>query len=143
MNKSGLKENTMNSICHHVGLFAKKPGELIKFYTEKFGFEEGESKVIPGELVEKIFGLFAPCTLTKLKLGQVTLEIISPDKLNLKERFEDTLGYNHWGLGVGDNEAFSQKLKARGVSLVEIESKGRSIFFAKDPEGNLIEIYTV
>ena len=133
----------MKSICNHVGLFAKKPRELIKYYTEKFGFEEKESKVIPGEVAEKIFGLFAPCTLTKLKLGQVTLEIISPDNLKLKERFEDTTGFNHWGLGVEDNETFSQKLKVRGVSLVEIESKGRSIFFTKDPEGNLIEIYKV
>ena len=124
-----------------MGLFTKNPRKLIQFYTEKFGFEEGESKTIPEELVKKIFDLSTPCTLTKLNLGQVTLEIISPDNLNLIERSEDTAGYNHWSLGVEDNEAFSQDLKAKGVSLVEIESKGRFIYFAKDPEGNLIEIY--
>lgn len=131
----------MTCHCNHIGLFTNNPLQLIIFYSEKLGFEEGETKILSRKLMERIFRIPSSSTLTKLKLGQVTLEIISPQELNVKKRDNDVSGYNHWGLGVKKKEEFCQKLKEKGVQVIEVESSGRSIFFVKDPEGNLIEIY--
>jgi len=131
----------MISYCHHFGICTNSPQKMIKFYKEKLDFEEEKAKLVPRELMEQIFGIPSACTLTKLKLGQIILEIISPQNFNLKKREFDISGYNHWGLGVKKKEEFCQSLKDRGVPVLEVESKGRYIFFIKDPEGNLIEIY--
>lgn len=127
--------------CHHLGIFTGNPQNLIKFYTEKLGFEEGETKLVSKDLMEKIFGIPSTCTLAKLRLGQSILEIITPQNLNLKRRDSDISGYNHWALGVADKEKFCQKLKQKGVTVLQVEREGRKIFFVEDPEGNLIEIY--
>lgn len=127
--------------CHHLGVFTSNPQNLIKFYTEKLGFEEGETKLVSEDLMEKIFGIRSTCTLTKLRLGQSILEIITPQNLNLKRRESDISGYNHWALGVTDKNKFSQELRQKGVNILQVEREGRKIFFVEDPEGNLIEIY--
>ncbi|NIM90799.1 MAG: hypothetical protein GTO17_07615 [Candidatus Aminicenantes bacterium] len=127
--------------CHHIGLFTNDPKSLIKFYTEKLGFDEEATKIVSAELMDKIFGIKSPCTLTKLKLGQIVLEVIAPQGLNLKPRDFDVSGYNHWALGVADKERFCQELKQKGVAVLEVEREDRKIFFVKDLEGNLIEIY--
>jgi len=127
--------------CHHLGIFTNNSQDLIQFYTEKLGFQEGETKLISRDLMEQIFGIPSPCTLTKLKLGQSVLEIISPQNLKLKARGPHISGYNHWALEVSDKEKFSQDLRQKGVIVLEVERGGRKIFFIRDPEGNLIEVY--
>ena len=127
--------------CHHLGIFTNNPKSLIKFYTEKLGFNEEATKLVSAELMDRIFGIPAPCTLTKLKLGQGVLEVIAPQGLNLKRRDLDVSGYNHWALGVADKEKFCQELKQKRVAVLELEREDRRIFFVKDPDGNLIEIY--
>jgi len=132
---------TMTPSCHHLGIFTNNPSSLIKFYKEKLGFEEGGTKLVSRDLMEKIFGIPSSCSLTKLRLGQSVLEIISPQSLNLKRKEYDISGYNHWALEVADKEKFCQELRQKGVVVLEVEREDRRIFFVKDPEGNLIEIY--
>lgn len=131
----------MENYCHHIGIFTNSPSEMIRFYTEKLGFEEEGSKRVPENLIKEIFGVSSPCAVTKLKYGTVLLEILAPLNLELKKRPDDVTGYNHWSLGVSNKEVFSQELRKKGVSLLEIEKNGRFIYFVKDPEGNLIELY--
>jgi catechol 2,3-dioxygenase-like lactoylglutathione lyase family enzyme len=133
----------MNTFCHHFGILSKNPEKLKKFYTESLGFEEGETRLLPADLVDQIFSIFSPCYLTKLKRGSVLLEIFSLTDLQTHEREWTTVGYNHWGMGVEDKERFVQDLKQKNVPVMEIEHSGRMIYFIKDPEGNLIEIYEV
>jgi len=131
----------MGNICHHVGIFTNNPRELIRFYTEKLGFEVEGEKTVSEELLRGIFGLLSPCTLTKLRFDKVILEILTPQNLELKKRPNDVKGYNHWSLGVQNKEAFTEELKKKGVLVLEFEKNGHFIYFVKDPEGNLIEIY--
>lgn len=131
----------MTKICNHIGLCTNNPQQLITFYTENLGFKEGETKLLSKDLMRRIFGISSSGRLTKLRLGQITLEIISLKDLKVKKRDNDISGFNHWGLGVKENEKFCKYLKEKGVPVVEIESKGKTLFFVKDPEGNLIEIY--
>jgi len=131
----------MSYFCHHIGIFTTNPQKLIKFYKEKMGLEEGETKVVSRDLMEHIFGIQSSSKITKLKFGQVILEIISPQNLNLRKRDQDISGYNHWSLGVKNKEEFCLELKKKGVPVLEVEKEARFIYFIKDPEGNLIEIY--
>jgi len=135
----------MNEVyrCHHIGICTSSPRELINFYTEKLGFREGETKHLSRDLMEEIFGIPFPASLTKLEYGQAVLELISPEGLEIGERDFNISGYNHWGFAVEDKVEFCRKLREQGVEVIKVESKGRPIFFIKDPEGNLIEIYEV
>lgn len=134
-----MRKTTIPSY-HHLGIFTNNPQSLIQFYKEIFGFEVEKTKPVSRDLMEQIFRIPSPCTLTKLSLGQIILEIISPQNLNLKRREYEISGYNHWALEVADKEKFCQNLKQKGVAVLEVKSDDRKIFFAKDPEGNLIEI---
>lgn len=131
----------MRGECNHIGLFSRNPEALIRFYTEKMDFEQLGSKTISKEWMTQIFGMPAPCQLIKLRLGSVVLEIFVSGSKKLKGRFTPSEGYNHWGLGVEDKEAFIHKMERRGVPVLKLEGDGRFIYFLADPDGNLIEIY--
>lgn len=132
----------MINYIHHIGVFTNNPRELAQFYTEKLGFKKEGTKIVPENLMKGIFDILRSCKLTKLKYGQIVIEIISPqDNNKLKQKENDITGYNHWSLGVEDKEVFCQELINKGVSVMRIENKGRFVCFVKDPDGNLIEIY--
>jgi catechol 2,3-dioxygenase-like lactoylglutathione lyase family enzyme len=133
----------MNIFCHHFGILARNPEKLKEFYVNWLGFEEGETRLLPVDLVEQIFSIPSFCYLTKLKRGSLVLEVFSLTGVNTQERKSVTVGYNHWGMGVEDKQRFVKDLKQKGVPVMEIEHSGRMIYFVKDPEGNLIEIYEV
>jgi catechol 2,3-dioxygenase-like lactoylglutathione lyase family enzyme len=133
----------MNIFCHHFGILARNPKKLKEFYIKKLGFEEGETRLLPADLVNQIFSIPSPCYLTKLKRDSLVLELFSLTDMDTENRKSVTAGYNHWGLGVEDKERFVEDLKQNGVLVMEIEHSSRKIYFVKDPEGNLIEIYEV
>lgn len=133
----------MNIFCHHLGILTKDPEKLKDFYIKNLGFEEGETRLLPAGLVNQIFGIPSPCYLTKLKTDSLVLEVFSPADLQIQCRKSTSAGYNHWGMAVVNKEEFVRELKQKKVPLIEIEHSGRTIYFIKDPEGNLIEIYEV
>ena len=131
----------MNGSCDHIGLFSQKPEILVPFYTEKLGFEYQGSKSISEEWMSQIFGMPAACQLIKLRFGTAIIEIFVPSSGKLEDNIMPSQGYNHWGLGVEDKEFFVRELESNGVPVLKLEGTGRFIYFIKDPEGNLIEIY--
>ena len=138
MSRRGEK---MNGSCDHVGLFCQNPKKLIPFYTEKMGFDNLGTKSISKEWMTQIFGMPAACQLIKLRFGSAILEIFVPETGELGKNIYPSEGYNHWGLGVKDKETFVRELEKKGVPILKLEGTGRFIYFVKDPEENLIEIY--
>jgi catechol 2,3-dioxygenase-like lactoylglutathione lyase family enzyme len=133
----------MNVFCHHFGILARNPDKLKEFYVKYLGFKEGEARLLPADLVDQIFSIPSPCYLTKLSRGSLVLEVFSLTNIDTQERKSATVGYNHWGMGVEDKGQFVKDLKQNGVPVIEIQHSDRMIYFIKDPEGNLIEIYEV
>ena len=133
----------MNIFCHHFGILARNPEKLKDFYIKDLGFEQEETRLLPADLVNRIFGIPSPCTLTKLKSGSLVLEIFFLTERHTEKRESVTSGYNHWGMGVEDKKRFVRDLKRKNVPLIEVERSGHVIYFVKDPEENLIEIYEV
>ena len=129
------------SVCHHIGLFGQDPESLVSFYVEKLGFEHEGSKIISADWMDKIFGIPDACRLIKLVLGSAVVEIFVPQSGGSVCRTASSRGYNHWGLGVGNKETYVSRLEKKGVPLLKLEGTGKTIYFVKDPEGNLIEIY--
>jgi len=129
--------------CHHIGILTRNPETLIPFYTQGLGFSEGETRTLPAELIEKIFGFSSECRLTKLSSGSAIIEIFVPVNRDVGSRSVRAGGFNHWALEVEDKEAFIRILDERRVPVLKIDYTGRMIYFIKDPDGNLIEIYEV
>jgi len=125
----------------HLGLISNNPADLIRFYTGEMGFTEGESRTIPLELVRSLFGLPAECRMTKLHMGDITLEVFAPQGVELSTRTDEQAGYNHFGLWVEDKKRFCSGLAERGVEVIEAPYKDRFVYFVKDPDGNRIEIF--
>lgn len=129
------------NFCHHVGMFTNHPERLIRFYTEKLGFQKSSPKQVPQNIMESVFQIPSPCELLKLMKGQVVLEIFSCPGCDFKKRNPQAMGYNHWALIVEDKNSFLQGVQRKGVELIRADNKGRDVWFVKDPDGNLIEIY--
>ena len=127
--------------CHHIGILTRNPDIVIPFYTRGLGFDEGETRILPAELMEKIFGLASECRLTRLTKNRAVIEVFFPADSDVNDRKLCTMGYNHRALEVEDKEAYVHDLEDRHVPVMKIDHGGRTIFFLKDPEGNLIEIY--
>ncbi len=125
----------------HLGLISDDPTALIRFYTEKLGFSEGENRTIPSDLVHEIFGLPVECRMTKLHRGEMILEVFSPLGLEIEPRADTQAGYNHFGLWVEDKKQFCRQLAEQGVEVIETPYKDRFVYFVKDPDGNRIEIF--
>ncbi|MBN2246559.1 MAG: VOC family protein [Candidatus Aminicenantes bacterium] len=132
----------MEATSNHIGLITRNPKKLIDYYTSVLGFEEGDSRILEPELMEAIFGIPAEGKMTKLSFGKVVLEIFSCEA-DLKDRDIFGCGYNHWGLLVEDKEAFIKEKEAAGAYVAKIKNKDRFIYFLKDPDENLIEVFEV
>jgi len=130
----------MEATCNHIGLITRRPQTIINYYTSVLGFEQGESRTLSRDLMEAIFGIPIEATLTKLHFGKVILEVFSSDG-DLREKDIHGCGYNHWGLSVDDKEAFIHEKETAGAYVLRIKYKDRFIFFIKDPDGNLIEVF--
>lgn len=131
----------MNLKCHHVGIMTNNPRGLIDFYCAKLGFEESGTTLVSQDLMEHIFGIPTPCTLTKMRRDDVLLEILHPQRLELKQNPFDAAGMNHWSLGVKDRDSFMAELESKDMAVVEFQKDEKAIIFLKDPDGNLVEIY--
>lgn len=132
--------------CDHLGLFTDDVDRLALFYGEAFGFTVEKDEVLSLDLARSIFGVKSACRFVKLAAADreggavVALELFQPLDVKLDSRRGTAAGYNHWGLRVGDRAEVARALRNRGVPVVEVDRKGHSVFFVKDPDGNLIEL---
>jgi catechol 2,3-dioxygenase-like lactoylglutathione lyase family enzyme len=69
------------------------------------------------------------------------IEIISSDKIESFSRPERCAGINHWGMNVRDKDAAIRGFEKKGIPIIKFDARGKWIYFIKDPDGNLIEIY--
>ncbi|HDT11596.1 MAG TPA: VOC family protein [bacterium] len=130
----------MEATSNHIGLITRNLEAMINYYISVLGFKKGESRVLSRELMKAIFGITAEGKMTKLHYGKVVLEIFSCEE-GLQDKNILICGYNHWGLSVDDKETFIREKQAAGAFVKKIKYKDRFIYFIKDPEGNLIEVF--
>lgn len=133
---------THHKHCDHIGLFTGNTGRLCAFYITKLGFQQVKKETLSRELVQQIFGLSAECAFTRLVLDGILLEIfellLKTDDVPVRHH----RGYHHWGLSVGDREGFIEEMKKKDVETRAVTRNAHTVYFIKDPDGNMIEIRT-
>lgn len=155
---SGFKSQNIklkNSIIFsHTNLIAKNWRKLAKFYIEVFDCKPTfPERDIKGEWIDEM------CALEDVHLQGVhlqlpgfedgpTLEIFGYNKIGKDEPTQiNDFGFGHIAFRVDDVDAVLKKLLEYGGSMygkvIEAEVKGKGFLkavYAKDPEGNIIEI---
>lgn len=130
MNKSGNGSDQMLKIAGlgHVGLLAKDPVELSKFYRDLFGMED------VGQVPNGI-GPMGGMAFLSSRRQEENHELVF---------FQDAQGPHiaYKVASLADLRAWHTEIKARGLPIVRSWYHGSSYaFYFPDPEGHLIELY--
>ena len=135
--------------AHHVGITVSDLDQTVSFYRDKLGldlltrFEVGGDEFATGVGVPEAHAEFA-----HLDAGGTRLELVSYDSTTESssevgsESRIDAVGTTHVGLAVGDVEGCYAGLPDDVETLSEPQTteSGTTIFFVRDPEGNLVEV---
>ncbi len=124
----------------HIGLWTDNAFSLIKFYKNKLGFKLMSSQRLTKDIVKKIFGLNTTCCFYRLQSEGMMLELFEPHKKFSAKKQKIFSGINHFGLVVEDRETFIKNVFKQKIKILKIRRDGHSVYFIKDPDGNMIEI---
>ena len=127
--------------CDHIGIMTSNAETLIQFYAAKLGFEMEKDETLPASIAQEIFGITCDLRFVRMVLGDVKIELFEPIEVEEGRGNMVCGGYHHWGLHTGDREGVFERLRRDGVDVVEVrKNDGHVVYFARDPDGNLIEI---
>lgn len=126
----------------HIGLTCSDIERSKKFYMEIFGLSLLMEREVSGEDIKKIFGVASRVKLAHLMAENTVIELFEFADINDKKmNIPYNIGISHIALFVGDREKFTERLKALKVEVSRIERiDGTFVYFAKDPDGILIEL---
>lgn len=132
----------------HVGITVSDFNRAVKFYWEVFGCPLVGVSETPSERVRAFFGVDAPaptCRIGWIRVpGGGVLEIFAfePQQPPVEIPW-NRVGITHFSLNVRNLNGWHERLTRMGVECVsapERSPRGHSFFFAKDFDGNLIEL---
>lgn len=118
----------------HIGIAAKDPEVLCKWYCDVLGFEvifeipKTKHRRVPIYFIQ--FGT------------RTAIEIVpASDKRKVRREISDP-GFSHIAISVNDFDEAVKSLKSKGITFRDIRqtSVGWKLGYFDDPEGNLIEI---
>ncbi|MFB6092733.1 MAG: VOC family protein [Haloquadratum sp.] len=131
--------------AHHVGITVSDLDRTVSFYRDTLGldvlsrFSVGGASFATGVDVPG-----ASAEFVHLDAGEVRLELVSYDPIGDSEGESelDRPGATHVGLTVDDVEAQYEALPDDVETLSEPQTteSGTTLFFLRDPEGNLVEV---
>lgn len=135
----------------HVGLTVSDFGRAVRFYWDVFGCPLIAVSEMPPERVRAFFGISDPspkCTIGWIRLpdgGVVELFAFEPKEPKAALRWNSP-NFTHVALHVKGIDRWHQHLTANGVPCLSTPQKtpaGYSLFYAQDPDGNLIELIDI
>jgi len=132
----------------HTGITVRNMKEFVSFYADVFGCRLIGVTPADPDRVRAFFGVDAEapqCKIGWLRVpGGGILELFEFDPAMPPEGIPwNRIGLTHIGMDVVDARKWHQRLVERGVEIVsepEGSPRGHSFFFAKDCDGNLIEL---
>lgn len=131
--------------AHHVGVTVADLDQSVAFYRDTLGFTELARFSVGGEAFATGVGIAdAEASFVHLDAGGVRLELVSYDSTDesAADPQIDRAGATHLAFSIDDIEAYYETLPAdvETVSEPQTTESGTTIFFIRDPEGNLVEI---
>ena len=132
----------------HVGLTVRDFNTTVRFYWEVFGCPLVGVSETPPDRIRSFFGVDAPAPTLKIGWIRVpgggVLEICEfQPQLPAENVIWNRVGLTHFSLDVRNLQKWYDRLVEKGVEVVtkpERSPRGHSFFFAKDCDGNLIEL---
>jgi catechol 2,3-dioxygenase-like lactoylglutathione lyase family enzyme len=132
----------------HVGITVSDFSAAVKFYADVFGCPLVGVSDAPPDRVRTFFGVDAPAPSCKIGWIRVPgggiLEIFGFDpKLPPGAVVWNRIGLTHFSFNVRNTQKWYDYLVSKGVECVstpEQSPRGHWFFFAKDIDGNLIEM---
>lgn len=132
----------------HVGITVSDFNRFVQFYWDVFGCPLVGVSETPPERVRAFFGVDAPapsCRIGWIRVpGGAVLEIFEfqPQLANVPIPW-NRVGQTHFSFNVRNTQRWYDYLVAKGVEVVsrpEQSPRGHTFFFARDFDGNLIEL---
>jgi len=132
----------------HVGITVRDFNQFVQFYWDVFGCPLVGVADTPPDRVRTFFGVAGDpptCRIGWIRVpGGGILEIFEfQPKLASVAIPWNQVGLTHFSLNVRNTQKWYDYLKGKGVELVsppERSPRGHSFFFARDCDGNLIEM---
>ena len=120
---------------NHIAVFCSSEEESDTFYSNLLGLKKVNSRVLPSELIEKIFGVSIELKMVNYANDDIRFEVFIGDDKGL-----DVHKIGHACLEVDDREAFIKECEAMKLKINKIPRDDSFILFISDYEGNLFEI---
>ena len=124
----------------HAGIVVSSIKESVSFYEGMLGFKSQRSFELPPEIVRTVFGVFSYATVQVLSCDSGTLELFQFKDVKKAAAGPVTAGLNHFAVETEDLNSFIHNIKSKGGKLKSFSKDGRTIWFAVDPDGTLIEL---
>lgn len=124
----------------HLGITCKNISDSLKFYTENFDLVKIRESIVPQKETKQIFGVDSPAHIVTLKAeNNQEIELFEfPEANNNNCRMGNI---SHFALFVGNRRETLNKFIAKGLKTIYIDrGDNRFVYFAVDPDGNLIEL---
>jgi catechol 2,3-dioxygenase-like lactoylglutathione lyase family enzyme len=120
---------------HHIALVNTSEEKSDRFYHGLLGLDKKQSRLVPTEQMQKIFGIDQQAKLIYYGNDQGLLFEI------FVIGFQETVPVSHCCLMVADRTAFLQTGRHLGVAINQIpKPDGGSLVFVRDWDNNLFEI---
>jgi glyoxylase I family protein len=132
----------------HIGITVSDFNKAVQFYWDVFGCPLVGVADTPPERVRTFFGVDAPAPTCKIGWirvpGGATLEIFEfQPQLASRVTPWNGVGLTHFSFNVRNTQRWYDYLVSKGVTCVtkpERSPRGHTFFFAKDFDGNMIEM---
>ncbi len=132
----------------HVGITVRDFNTFVRFYWDVFGCPLVGVADTPPERVKAFFGVNAPapsCKIGWIRVpGGAVLEIFHFEPQQPANEVPwNRVGQTHFSFNVRNTQKWHDYLAGKGVEIVskpERSPRGHTFFFARDCDGNLIEL---
>jgi len=124
----------------HLGITCSNIEESLKFYLDNFGMNKVRESTVPAKETKQLFGVDSSAHIITLKAeNNQELELFEfPEAGEIKSKMGSI---SHFAFFVGNRKEFHDRLAARGGRTIFIDrGENRFVYFAIDPDGNLIEL---
>ena len=130
---------------HHAGITVSELDRAVEFYTDTFGFAVAAEFSVGGDaFADAVDVAGAAGSFVHLDGGDTIVELVEYDPSGepTAEPSLDRPGATHLGLAVDDVDAVYAGLDETVETLSEPRTteSGTTIFFLRDPDGNLVEV---
>ncbi len=124
----------------HIGLVVKSLEDSRKFYEDVMGFKTHHDAKFSHEIMLQIFSIDSPAKAAFLNCDSGAIEIFMPDNNSSDTHQPGKCGINHFAIEVENVEDYVNNIREKGGKLNPLKKGDRTVWFASDPDGNIIEL---